>query len=237
MMNNKMRSKCGANTTARMDDLQGYDENDSEQIFAWENDEARIRTNETVCPSCNSRLPTSSDPLDGPNCQNRRCGTCGYTVRLYGYDEAGYTDTFDDTDFVGAPDGRIEQPMPIDDSFTRRMWKPRMGPKSKFADDEEMMQRLAITNKKSGCTKSDRAEHMDYDPRAAAGGITFAVSFCIILLLIAYFIAYKRGELYNADGTTVNWSLVACILIFWQLYYGYVLVDWITKPNHGCQSI
>src|ERR1700688_5000796 len=130
MLNNKLSNSDYGNA---------YNTTDAEHIYAWDNNEMRIRDDETVCPGCNSYLPSSSDPLDKPDCKNRRCNSCGYTVKLYGFDEAGYVDTYDDTDFEGAPERHIERQQPIDQTFSRKMWKPKMGRKVRFANDDDMM--------------------------------------------------------------------------------------------------
>jgi hypothetical protein len=78
------------------------------------------------------------------------------------------------------------------------------------------------------------SEELKLPENSGSIGIS-SISSCILSVLCWFcfllFIAHMRGELSYKNGS-LNMSLILCILLFPHLYLGFVLVDWLTKPQH-----
>lgn len=231
--------------------VRAFDESVDDYVYAWDEDKPMMRPDDMVCPSCNHLLPASSDPMDIPNCKNNKCDNCGYEVKMYGYsdDDLSYDRTVDDADYNDAPEYNLENELPdyeYDQPHTEEMKKSFMKLDYRTADAANVNNNYNNynnynddnnnnNNNNAKNTPPIKYEHLNGATNTGVGlsGLCSFVCCFAIMLFIAYFIAYKRGEIYNSDGT-VNLSLIACIFFFHQLYFGYALLDWVTKPNHGC---
>lgn len=227
-------------TTPKKPSVKTFDSafTDKDHIYAWDNDDLKVRADDLICPSCNHELPNTSDPKDWPNCTNAKCSNCGYSVKLYGYpDDLYYDNTVDDADYTDAPEYNYNNETPFPYPYEGDRWN--MYKKCNALKKRNMMRknnkRVTFAEEPEMIENNDEEmyEHMN-TTHYTTMGVTTGVCCAIILLFIVYYIAYARGELHKPDGQHYNWSLIVCIFFFWQIYIGYVLVDWITAPNHGC---
>ncbi|VBB17739.1 hypothetical protein YASMINEVIRUS_202, partial [Yasminevirus sp. GU-2018] len=234
-----------------------YDGDDREMIFAWDNDKLMVRPNSMRCPSCNHSLPgVDADAPNAPNCKNMRCESCGYSVKLYGYGDLSYDGTVDDADYVDGDEYDTDREQPSNvytgrfvKGTVERPYKMRrvqftgkdniLGPAGNQegneveGEDDEIVEGGAETVERVEKPSAETREHMDTSKSITGWGLSGYVVSMICMFLIAYCIASSRGETRHKDGR-LNLSLLVCIFFFPQLYFGYVLVDWVTSPNHGC---
>ena len=153
-----------------------------------------------------------------------------------------YDDTVDDADYKDAPEYNYNNETPFPYPYKGDRWN--MYKKCNALKNRNMMKKykkqvtFAEEPEMIGTNEMESYEHMDTNQKSfIAINITAWVCCILIVLVISYFIAYKRGELYKPDGENLNWSLIVCIFFFYQIYIGYVLVDWLTSPNHSCGQI
>ena len=239
-------------STSNMNSVRGFDPefngSTNEYVFAWDQNKPMIRPSAMICPSCNSQLAVSSDPLDIPNCKNRQCKNCGSAAKMYGQNNRDLVyDAFnDDTDYEDSMpyDMEYERPdydmeLARDQALDRKLAAEREYELERnygyYYDDDNYESEYDYDNANNNFAESgsDRFEHLTNDNNMMTSGICSYVCCAILMLIIAYFIAFKRGEIYNEDGKTVNLSLIACIFFFCQFYFAYALTDWLTRPNHG----
>lgn len=227
-----------------------FDGSTNEYIFAWNENKPMVRPSAMVCPSCNNKIAVSSDPLDAPNCSNVQCNRCGYALRVYGQndDDLVYDRTIDDADYNESPEYDMENEQP---EYNIKYEDANESEREYDLNREYELERdygykyaygrppMPYNNDNLVESGTDRFEHLSNTSNSGVTMSGLCSYFCcfVILLFIAYYIAYARGEIYNEDGKTLNFSLVACIFFFYQLYFGYALVDWLTRPAHGCPHV
>jgi hypothetical protein len=221
-----------------------FDDSSDHSSFDWNENNMMIQSqpNTMSCPSCNYSLNLSSDPMDLSNCKNINCGKCGYSVKSYGYGEndLSYDGALIDSDYSDYNNDNNN----YDDNNDNNNYDDNndINYDNNYVDDSHNYDNIIDRNNRS---ESEKYEYMtpvgskvgskvgsDDSNIGLSGCCTFVCCMGIILFL-TYLLAYKRGEIYQSDGVHVNWSLVVCIFFFYQIYIGYALVDWLTKPNHG----
>lgn len=217
-MNNNMNSAYSKKEFIRAYDPD-FDGSSEESIYAWNKNRPMIRTKAMMCPSCNYDIPTHN-PNDHIGCKNTKCDNCGYSLKMYEYNDLNYDKTKDDADNDDADfyDMNIEQPS--DDALIGRGIKRGYPIKNVKEIPEESSNDMQI-------------EYMDGNNESYMMYNVTGLIIFILLLVITYIIASKRGELMHEDGTT-NWSLVVCIFFLFQFYWIYAIVDYITSPCHHC---
>lgn len=71
--------------------MSDYDQSDNNlNVYAWDNNVPKSRIEVDLCPNCNHSLTS------GSNCgNNTKCSSCGYAVKLYGYNNLEFDETRD----------------------------------------------------------------------------------------------------------------------------------------------
>lgn len=217
----------------------------NEQVFSWNRDSPYIRPETYKCSNCNHSF------IGRERCDGRKCEKCGYPIKLYGYPDL-VQDPFFDMDEIPYEFGDNGYASVDGSDYTQNEYRsadhnlPKITEESEDSEpvsemipdhlsrDTPPLDYIAQTYQDSQHPsnyvevrndKKDVKEHMD-----AAGNALFGfVASRICLILIAFFIAHYRGEL-RKNGE-INLSLVACVVIFPDIYFAYALFEWLVRPK------
>lgn len=223
--------------------VKSYDSSYDEGIYSWNRDEAMIRPERLSCPKCNHNL----SELD---CGGMRCAGCGYSVSIYDKDcklNKGYDNITDDADYIDSPEYNFHRYNKSPDKLPKhnKSKRVRFANHNDYIPDYSEIEHMEneskpdTTNTNTATATATAEKPLEPEKEIDKGYrsyvIAFFISFIIFMMLVAYCVAYSRGELIKEDGVHINWSIIVCIFFFHQMYLGYALVDWTTRPNHGCK--
>jgi len=221
---NNVKFQLVKNDTVLDADIDEANYADPQYVFSWNRDTPMLRADDYKCPNCNHSLSVDS----AGRCKDRECIKCGYSIKLYGYGDLSY-DTQDDQD---------EEQYDLDDDsedFDKESRHVTFASKDQELNTITRTTEVTAKNINNNKTTAENVEHysVDIDVYSTAALCSYLSCF-VCLFLIALCIAKSRGELYHGKGGGINFSLILCIMFFPYTYLTYVLVDWVTSPNHGC---
>jgi len=207
--------------TSNAHDLDGTNYDNSEYIFSWEKDTPEIKTDVYRCSNCNYIMESEA----------AECGKCGFPISVYGYRELEY-------DYMDADGNEImyetdDATVPCDYTGTDvdAEFNEETPRKVRFDDRPKIIgYNYSDSMNYDDQTSDDVLEHMN-----DGTGVYAYVIGHLCIMLIAFLVAYWRGELYTELGGQTNWhlSMIACIILFPNLYLIYALVEFITRWADG----
>lgn len=208
----------------------------NENVFSWNRDSPFIRPEAYKCSNCNHSL------IGRERCDGRKCKNCGYPIKLYGYPDLVHDPFFDMNevpyDFeengynMGTQheyvdlgrDHEKDIPIMIDSESTENGMMGKVQPMTQPIHTSEHVQ-LPDNYVEVEETK----EHMN-GSSSTSDYLYIFVTGRICLFFVAILIAEVRGEL--KKGGEINWSLVACVFLFPDIYFAYVIFEWLVRPKN-----
>jgi hypothetical protein len=183
-----------------------------------------------VCPSCNHTL--------SGGCSLSSCDSCGVRIKMYDglnydVDEMNNEYSYDDDKLSNKSKHVVFNENLNQYQYSSNNIGNALSENSMY-DDEIILSKVSEISKNednaSDIVQNQRFEHMSSGE--VGGGLSLWLCCQLCLFIIVFIIASRRGELYHNKTKSLNFSLLVCMFLFPQIYIGYVLVDWLTKPAH-----